>query len=76
MEWNAFDVKCPGGGWSQFPVKGRITVKNTLDSYKTMDKPGFIKTEGARLWDLIQSGEWWNRPEVELGRGLRSSSLH
>jgi len=45
VEWNAFDKEIETN-WNHFSVRGSVTVKNTIESFKSEDKAAFIKKGG------------------------------
>ena len=51
-------------GWAGVPVRGRVTVKNTVESFKSEDKAAFISQAAERVWSGIQSGAWLNNPGI------------
>jgi len=77
VEWDAFEagerrgVEGGGGGgggpkavWNCLPVRGSVTVKNTLEAFKAEDKASFLHQEGVKLWAAIQSGDWLQDPDL------------
>jgi len=62
VEWNAFDKEIETN-WNHFSVRGSVTVKNTIESFKSEDKAAFIKKEGEQIWKLIADGSWLDNPE-------------
>jgi len=62
VDWNAFE-KRPEKGWNMYSVTGTITIKNTVESFKSEDKTAFIKREGENVWNKVTQGSWLNNPE-------------
>jgi len=62
VEWNAFDKEIETN-WNHFSVKGTVTVKNTIEAFKSEDKAAFIKSEGVKIWKIITDGSWLENPE-------------
>jgi len=62
VEWNAFDKEIETN-WNNFSVKGTVTVKNTIEAFKSEDKAGFIQKEAAKIWNKISDGSWVDNPE-------------
>jgi len=62
VEWNAFDKEIETS-WNSFAVKGSVTVKNTIEAFKTEDKAAFIKSEAEKIWSKIADGSWLESPE-------------
>ena len=39
-----------------------MLLLNTIESFKQMDKAKWIKTQGEKVWNCIQSGDFWENP--------------
>jgi len=63
LDWDAFQSSVRPG-WAGVPVRGRVTVKNTVESFKSEDKAAFISRAAERVWSGIQSGAWLNNPGI------------
>jgi len=61
VEWNAFDKKIDTN-WNHFSLSGAVTVKNTIEAFKSEDKAAFIKKEGEKIWNIIADGSWLDNP--------------
>jgi len=61
VEWNAFDKKVETN-WNHFSLSGAVTVKNTIEAFKSEDKAAFIKKEGEKIWNIIADGSWVDNP--------------
>jgi len=62
LEWNAFEESSDRKSWNNFSVEGSVAIKNTIESFKEVDKGAFIKSQGESIWETISSGDWLVRP--------------
>jgi len=63
IEWNALKPD-QETSWNHFLVKGKITLKNTVEAFKSEDKISFLKSEAEKMWDAIITGSWIENPDV------------
>lgn len=63
VEWNAFELQTKTC-WNIFNVPGSVVIKNTVESFKEVDKGGFIRVEGERIWKTVTGGEWLQNPNI------------
>ncbi|CAD6191229.1 unnamed protein product [Caenorhabditis auriculariae] len=48
------------GEHSSSSYKGQLSLWNTLEAFKKLDRTSMIKIYGRKIWNSIKSGEWLN----------------
>ena len=43
---------------------GDMFLLNTIESFKQLDKSEWLKKQGEKAWDTIQTGKFWQNPET------------
>lgn len=68
VEWDAFEDSSQGKeattSWNRIPIGGSVTIMNTVEAFKAVDKAAFLQQEGQRLWDNILQNCWEKNPDT------------
>ena len=61
LEWSAFEDNVQTN-WNCFGVRGKVVIKNTIESFKTEDKSAFIRQDAEQIWSKIKDKSWKDNP--------------
>ena len=54
--------------WNTFKSNGQITILNTIDAFKSLDKKKFLSKESSIIWEAINDGRAIQSPDKYLNR--------
>ena len=54
--------------WNTFKSSGQITILNTIDAFKVLDKKKYLSKEAAIVWESINDGQALKSPDQCLTR--------